>query len=345
MDVAVDGLVVANQDWQILMVNNAFSEITGWNLGDKPASSLLEIMPECSPSEAKHDDGLWECEYSGHRTDGHQYTVQITIHPLDSSPSVTHHLVCIKDITRLKESEEHIRQLAYIDELTGLGNRSLFNRKADESIKFARRYQHRMAILFLDLDGFKDINDSLGHDAGDQLLKIISKRLVEAVRDTDFVARLGGDEFCILLTNISEDYSPAYVAERCLKVLEKPVRITTHNIYPRTSIGISVCPRDGKIVKALVQCADSAMYAAKKAGKHRYLFYDVEMTVQAEERLSLEHDLRGAVERGEFQLHYQPQVSLETGRMVAVEALVRWCHPVRGLIPPDKFIPVAKNSV
>ena len=191
------------------MVNNAFSEITGWNLGDKAASTLLDIMPKCSPFQERYEDGLWECEYSGHRIDGRQYTTQITIHPLDSNQSVTHYLVCIKDITRLKESEEHIRRLAYMDELTGLGNRSLFNIKVEESIKFARRYEYRMALLFLDLDGFKDLNDSLGHDAGDQLLQIISSRLADAVRDTDLLARLGGDEFCILLTNVSENYSPA----------------------------------------------------------------------------------------------------------------------------------------
>ncbi len=344
MDSVIDGLVVTNHEWRLFMVNNAFTGITGWTLRGKSNHTLSEIMPGFSPFEESHVDGSWGCEYLGRRVDGREYFSKITIHPLlDSTRSKPNYLLSIKDLTELKESEKHIRRLAYMDELTGLGNRTLFNIKVEENINYARRYRHHMALLFLDLDGFKDINDSLGHDAGDQLLKIISSRLLGVVREVDFVARLGGDEFCILLTKVSEDYSSAYVAERCLNVLAEPARISTRDIYPRGSIGIALYPRDGETVKDMVQCADNAMYAAKNAGKHQYVFYNPEMTAQAEERLSLEHNLRGAVERGEFELHYQPQISLATGKVVAVEALVRWRHCERGLIFPDKFIPVAEK--
>jgi len=247
------------------------------------------------------------------------------------------------DITQTKKTEEHIRRLAYHDDITGLSNRVNCHQQIDLVIKTAHRSKQKFALLFLDLDGFKDINDSLGHKAGDKLLKIIGTRLQEVLRETDFIARQGGDEFCILIENISEGYLVAQVAEKCLTAIAQPVMIAERELRPRASIGITLFPEDGQSREQLLQAADSAMYAAKHAGKHRYAFYTPELTAKAEERLSLEHDLRRSLGTDEFELHYQPQIDLNSGKMVAVEALIRWHHPERGLIPPDQFIDVAER--
>lgn len=248
------------------------------------------------------------------------------------------------DIGERKHYEEQLSYLATYDELTGLPNRSLFGSHLKIALSEAKRSGNKLAIMFLDLDGFKDVNDSLGHDAGDQLLRTIGTRLAEHIlRGSDFVARFGGDEFCMILESNQGDFRPEHIAERCLEELGRPTLIGSSNIYPRASIGIALFPDDASTPETLLQCADNAMYAAKALGKHRYAFYSEDMTSLAEQRLSLENDLRKAVEQGNFVLHYQPQVSLATGEMVAVEALIRWRHPVRGLVPPDEFIPVAEK--
>jgi len=201
----------------------------------------------------------------------------------------------------------------------------------------------KLAIFFIDLDGFKDINDSLGHDVGDELLKTIAQRLQSVLRDIDFAARLSGDEFCILVDNVNDQYAAADVADRCLKVVNLPVMLGSREIRPRCSIGIVHFPEDGQDLQALLKAADSAMYAAKEDGRHRYAFYQPHLTVLAERRLRTEHDLRLALERDQLELRYQPQIALPSGRMVGVEALVRWRHPERGLVSPFDFIEVAER--
>ncbi len=249
----------------------------------------------------------------------------------------------VQDITRQRASEQRIRQLAYFDELTGIASRAYFYQHTGDLIKGALRRSERFSLLYLDLDGFKDINDSLGHDAGDELLKIIAQRLQQVLRDSDFVARLSGDEFCILVDNIKDQYDAADVSERCLKEINQPITLGQHKICPRCSIGIAHFPEDGRDLQALLKAADSAMYAAKEDGKHRYAFYQPALTALAENRLQIEQDLRLAIERNQLELHYQPQVELKTGFMVGVEALVRWHHPEKGLLAPDKFIHVAER--
>ncbi len=260
--------------------------------------------------------------------------------PSDSSDIV---LGTVQDVTVQRESERKIRQLAYSDELTGLASRVYFHKHLEDVIKASHRRSERFALLFLDLDGFKDVNDSLGHDVGDMLLKIVAKRLQDLIRDTDFVARLSGDEFCILVDNISDQYGAAYVAERCLEEMNEPINLGRQNIRPRCSIGIAYYPDDGENSKSLLKAADSAMYAAKESGKHRYVYYQPEFTEQAEERLRIEQELRLTIDNEELELHYQPQIDLKTGRMTGVEALVRWNHPTRGMIAPLEFIDIAER--
>lgn len=249
----------------------------------------------------------------------------------------------ISDIQRRKEYEAQLAYMATYDELTGLPNRNYFERRLRESMVHSKRMGTHLAIMFLDLDGFKDINDSLGHAAGDQLIKTIGQRIKGTLREQEFAARFGGDEFCIVVMDITEDYVVAHVASRCLKVLEKSTSIVGQEIFPRASIGIAMFPQDGETPELLLQCADNAMYAAKSAGKHQFAFYDIEMTSLAEGRLALENDLRLALKRQEFELYYQPQIGLNSGKLVAVEALIRWHHPVRGIVAPDEFISVTEK--
>jgi len=231
--------------------------------------------------------------------------------------------------------------LAYTDKLTGLASRAYFYKHTEDIIRAARRRHERFALLYLDLDGFKDINDSLGHDMGDELLRTVSQRLQSSLRDTDFIARLSGDEFCILVDNVRDQYDAAEVAERCLDETNRPVWLGKQQVRARCSIGIAYYPEDGTDLQSLLKAADSAMYAAKEEGRHRYAFYRPELTQRVERRLQIEQELRLAIERDELILHYQPQVELSSGRLAGVEALVRWKHPDMGLIPPGEFIAVA----
>ena len=269
----------------------------------------------------------------------------IVVHQELAQPSNSSNIVLgtVQDITVQRESERKIRQLAYSDELTGLASRVYFHKHIEDVIKAAHRRSERFALLFFDLDGFKDVNDSLGHDVGDMLLKVVAKRLQDLIRDTDFVARLGGDEFCILVDNIDDQYGAAYVAERCLEEMNEPIKLGRQSIRPRCSIGIAYYPDDGEDSKSLLKAADSAMYAAKENGKHRYEYYKPEFTEIAEERLRIEQELRLTIDNDELELHYQPQIDLKTGRMAGVEALVRWNHPTRGMIAPLEFIDIAER--
>jgi diguanylate cyclase (GGDEF)-like protein/PAS domain S-box-containing protein len=250
----------------------------------------------------------------------------------------------LRDVTELQRTQEAVRKLAYFDSLTGLVNRGRFQHHLDDAIRAALRRGERLALLFLDLDGFKDVNDTLGHHQGDRLLQEVGRRLQGQIRDVDVAARLGGDEFCLLLMNVDNNgHTAAEVAHRCLEALTEPIVLENKNIGARGSIGIAVYPTDAADSNGLLRAADTAMYAAKNAGKHRYAFYDASMTESVQRRLTLESALRDALRLGELELHYQPQISLVSGRMSGVEALVRWRRPGIGLVPPEVFIGLAEQ--
>ena len=262
---------------------------------------------------------------------------------LNSSNHIGVILGTVQDVTEQRESMKRIRQLAYSDSLTGLASRAYFLKHLADVIKASNRRSERFALLFLDMDGFKRINDSLGHEAGDTLLREVASRLQSVVRDTDFVARLSGDEFCILVDKVDEQYSAAYVAERCLQELEKPVQLGRQNVRPQCSIGIAHFPDNGDDSRSLLKAADTAMYAAKDRGKHCYVYYQPEFTEKAEKRLRIEQELRHSVDNDELDLVYQPQIDLVSGRMTGVEAMVVWNHPFRGAIPYAEFSEIAER--
>ena len=236
------------------------------------------------------------------------------------------------------------RSAAQHDFLTGLPNRMLLNDRIHQAINFAPRFDKKVAVLFLDLDGFKHINDSLGHAIGDKLLQSIAKRLMKCIRATDTVSRQGGDEFVMLLSEMAQSEDAAITARRVLQAVAEVHSIDQHELHVTASIGVSVYPDDGLDAETLIKNADTAMYQSKENGRQNYQFFEPTMNIRAVARQSMEEGLRRAVERQEFSLVYQPKVSLKTGDITGAEALLRWTHPTRGLVSPAEFIPVAEDS-
>ncbi|ARO88322.1 GGDEF domain-containing protein [Nitrosospira lacus] len=253
-------------------------------------------------------------------------------------------IVLARDITERKASERRILNLAHYDSLTGLPNRALLADRMRVAIKHAERQSTRLAVLFVDLDRFKPINDSLGHDIGDQLLKAAAQRMQTSVRSVDTVSRVGGDEFVVLLSQIGATEDAARVADKLITGLSQPYGVEGHELQVTASVGICIYPDNGTQPNVLLRNADASMYSAKEAGRNRYQFYSDDMTARAIERLSLEHDLRGAAQRGEIFMVYQPQIELATNRIIGAEVLMRWRHPTQGLIAPARFIPIAEDS-
>ena len=240
------------------------------------------------------------------------------------------------------QSQKRIHTLAYTDELTGLASRANFYQKLEKSIKVSSRYDRRFALLYIDLDNFKSINDSLGHDAGDALLKTIAKRLERTCREIDYIARIGGDEFCVLIEEVGNDCA-AEVAQRCLESIAEPLELSSRKFIPTCSIGIAHYPDDGQDPSTLMKTADTSLYAAKENGKNQFAFYKQELTRKAEYRFQVEHYLREAIEQQQLSLAYQPQVDIQTGEVIGVEALSRWNHPELGQVPPTDFIATAER--
>ena len=250
----------------------------------------------------------------------------------------------VRDVTERKRQEARIEHLAYHDALTGLPNRTMLMDRLAQALSHAQRAQQQLAVLFIDLDRFKLVNDSLGHPVGDQLLQEVARRLRGALREDDTVARVGGDEFQVVIGNVAGVADAARVAEKLMQVLGESFVLEGQELHVTASLGVSLFPRDGASGELLLKYADTALYEAKGEGRNAYRFFSPEMNAQAHGRLRLENDLRRAVERCELELHYQPQLDLATGEVSAVEALVRWRHPVRGLVLPNAFIPMAEET-
>ncbi|MCF7981050.1 MAG: EAL domain-containing protein [Pseudomonadales bacterium] len=315
--------------------------------GQRFISELISRLEDSSRPEAFLNSDI-------QRKDGTFYPAEIR---LQRSPGEDGDLIVaiVQDITERKQNEDRMRQLAYFDSLTGLPNRTLFTEQLEQMLESANRNQFKLAILFIDLDNFKRINDSLGHTVGDALLKEISKRLLTCIRQSDLVSRyvdpnteisvsrLGGDEFTIVLNKIEDTEVAAIVAKRLLNTLSRPMTLEGHEIVVTPSIGIALAPLDSDSVENLLKHADTAMYHAKNNGKNNYQYYSSTMNAMGVQRLSLESELRRALTNNELVVFYQPQVNVQTGKIVGAEALVRWQHPKHGLVAPDYFISLAEE--
>ena len=348
----VEAIMIADRDTSILRVNPAFSRITGYS-GDEAIGQSTNMLKSGRQDRefyaefwnALLEDNVWQGEIWNRCKDGRIIPVWQTISVVrDASGEIEQFISIFSDISEKKLSEERIYHLAHYDVLTGLPNRSSFHKGFEDALLHAERHSRRVALLFLDLDHFKLINDASGHPAGDELLKQVALRLKETVREEDTVARLGGDEFTVLLDDIHSVEDASLVAEKILQQLAKPFRLDHSELVITASIGISLFPNDGNDVSTLLKNADTAMYRAKERGRNNFQFFTVEMNTRALERLSLQSALRSALKRNEFLLHYQPQVDMQSGEIIGLEASVRWQHPEQGLVPPGIFIPVAEES-
>jgi diguanylate cyclase (GGDEF)-like protein/PAS domain S-box-containing protein len=263
---------------------------------------------------------------------------------VDSKGELRGRIWYFRDITDRKVAEQRVQYLAYYDNLTGLANRTLLQDRLAKAVADARRQKDKVALLFLDLDGFKDINDSLGHSVGDLLLQGVAERLKKWGREQDTIARLGGDEFLVMLTHVTDVLSMAGAAERLMDVFNGAFVIQGHSLHVRCSVGVSIFPEHGEDGETLIKNADAAMYSAKQSGRNNFRFFTEDLNTQAVERVTIENSLRSSLLREELFLMYQPQIDIATGRITGLEALLRWQHPELGLVPPDKFIRIAENS-
>ena len=294
-------------------------------LWDKPGTQVYETSIT-TPDGKQHDAIYYKATFT--RADG----------------SVAGLIANIVDITERKHAEERVRHLANYDDLTGLPNRSMFNQRLGHALAQARRSGKSLAILFIDLDRFKNINDTLGHDAGDRVLKEIADRLRGCLRESDTVGRLGGDEFVVLIEELPQPEHVTAVAQKIIATAARPIALPTQEVHLTASIGIGTFPEDGADTESLMKNADIAMYRAKEQGKNTFQYYAAHMNVHTLERLALETALRRALERDEFLLHYQPKVDIASGRVCGIEALVRWQQPGKALVPPAQFIPIAEET-
>ncbi len=278
------------------------------------------------------------------RRDGMEYGIEDSAAPIrDRQGQVIGAVMVFRDVTEARVIALKMAYLAQHDFLTGLPNRTLLHDRIAQAIGLARRHHRQVALLYLDLDHFKNVNDSLGHAIGDQLLQSVAKRLTDSVRSSDTVCRQGGDEFVILLSEIEHVQEATQFAEKLLKALAMPHHIGGHELHVTMSIGISLYPDGGEDVEAVLRSADTAMYHAKESGRNNYQFFTQDMNTRAVERSALEGSLRRALSRGEFVLHYQPKINLESGAVTGVEALIRWMNPLLGLVLPAQFVPIAED--
>jgi diguanylate cyclase (GGDEF)-like protein/PAS domain S-box-containing protein len=346
-----EAIVVTDEGDRIVSVNPAFSKLTGQTreavLG-KLASTVVSTPYDAS-SHASFVQGIdaggdWSGELDDRRADGETYPKRLSIYPVGERAGDVHYVHSFSDISERKAAERKIHHLAHHDALTGLPNRLSLQGRMEQAMAEARRHGTLIAVMMIDMDHFKDINDTLGHHVGDALLVDVAQRLLCCVRLSDVVARLGGDEFVVLVTDMASTLTAAAVAEKIVSALSAPYQVEAYRLHSTPSVGIGVFPNDGTSVDTLLRNVDTAMYHAKAAGRNNYQFFDQSMSANASERLALQGSLHHAIESRQFVLHYQPQIEVASGRLVGVEALVRWQHPERGLVPPNSFIQIAEES-
>jgi diguanylate cyclase (GGDEF)-like protein/PAS domain S-box-containing protein len=351
-----DAVVCTDISGNITFLNLVAEKMTGWPLKEASGRPMDEVFRFLDATSHEATPNPMEIAVDTDRTvhlppncilirrDGFEIPIEDSVAPIhDRQGFATGAVIVFRDVSAARAMALEMAHSAQHDFLTGLPNRMLLQDRLSQAIILASRHAKKVAILFLDLDGFKHINDSLGHAIGDKLLQSIAACLVDCVRGSDTVSRQGGDEFVVLLSEVAQAEDAAITARRMLQSVAEAHSIDQHDLHVTTSIGVGVYPDDGLDAETLIKNADTAMYQAKENGRQSYQFFKPAMNVRAVERQSIEESLRRAVERDEFALHYQPKVNLKTGDITGAEALIRWTHPVRGNVPPASFIPVAED--
>ena len=352
-----DAVLSTDISGNVTYLNHAAESLTGWSQEEalrRPVAEVFQIIDGATRQPARNpmELAVQQNKTVGLtanciliRRDGLECAIEDSAAPIhDRRGQVTGAVIVFHDVTAARAMSFRMSHLAQHDSLTDLPNRLLLNDRLTRAIASARRNGNRLAVLFVDLDRFKDINDSLGHAIGDKLLQSVAERLVARVRNSDTVSRPGGDEFVVLLSELEHPEDAAVCAKKMLTALTAPHRIAQHDVHVTVSIGVSTYPEDGQDAETLVKSADTAMYQAKENGRNNYEFFRQDMNIRAVERQSLEGSLSRALERHEFVLHYQPKINLEKGAITGAEALIRWLHLDRGLIPPAQFVPIAEDT-
>jgi len=351
-----DAVLTTDMAGNITYLNVVAEKMTGWSREEAAGRPLAEVFHILDGSTRQPSRSPAELALAGNKTvgmaagvvlvrrDGSEVGIEDSAAPIhDRDGKVTGAVLVFHDVTASREMMEKTAHLAHHDFLTDLPNRPLLNERLTQAIALARRHRRKAAVLFLDVDRFKDVNDSLGHAMGDKLLLSVARRLLACVRVSDTVSRQGGDEFLVLLPDIERPQDAGRFAAKILTALAVPHGIDGEELHITISIGIGLYPDDGQDVDTVIKSADTAMYHAKENGRNNYQFFAQDMNTRMVERLSIEGSLRGALERGEFSLYYQPKINLESGALIGTEALIRWRHPVRGTILPEQFIPIAED--
>ncbi|MFD1625167.1 EAL domain-containing protein [Azospirillum griseum] len=347
-----EGILILDDRFVTLDCNPGYCAITGYDRNEVIGRPAPLLSPLClSPADWQTmqntlvADRQWHGEIQGRRRDGKELPVLANIAAVaDRSGQVSHYILLFSDLTAIRLAQERFQHLAHFDPLTDLPNRLLAMDRLEHAMQAAERNQGKVGLLFVDLDHFKQINDTLGHSVGDDLLRAVAKALRLAVRAEDTVARLGGDEFMVIVDRVEHPEALGELADRIIATLSRPVTLLGMEFAITASVGISLFPEDGTRKEDLIRAADTAMYAAKDAGRSGFAFYRKEMTEQAALSMERDRDLRRGFEKDELRLHYQPQVELATGAIIGVEALIRWQHPIHGLCGANDVVPVAEKS-
>ncbi len=349
---AAEGVIIFDAEEKVVSVNKAFTRITGYSpeevLGKTPDALVSGEQASAMRSEISKivlENGHWKGELWSSKKNGESYLEERSVSAVkDDDGRIVNFIILFSDVTKQKEDERRLQFLAHHDPLTGLANRNLFQHRCEEALLRANRKNSKAAVIFIDLDHFKTVNDSLGHTSGDELLRNVAVRVQDCVRKTDTVARLGGDEFTVLLNEVSDSGDIALISKKILDRLSESFTIAGHEIFVSASVGVSCYPDDGHNAPTLIKNADAAMYAAKEQGRNNYQFFSAEMNAQALEALMMASSLRLAIEREELLLEYQPRIDLHSEKVMGVEALVRWNHPNLGRIMPAQFIGIAEKT-
>lgn len=345
-------VVITDKEGVIQYVNPRFTEVTGYTADEAIGENPKILKSGQTPLEIYRDmwetllAGLhWRGELLNKNKNGNTYWSYLSISPIeDDTGRITHFVGVSEDVTEIKAAHVRMTHMALFDPLTELPNRRQLKEQLSQALKVSRRSDQLLGLMFLDLDNFKSINDTLGHEFGDLLLKTVAERLRRLLRETDMVARFGGDEFVILLKEISDPTGAKSVAEKILASIREPIAIQGRRLHTSTSIGITIAPQDGYDSETLMRNADLAMYRAKDKGRNNYQYFTEAMNRQVAERATVEHELTQALENGQLRLHLQPVLAMDGFRTVGAEALLRWQHPEKGLLMPASFIPIAEES-